>query len=315
MGQNPSMPFELERYPAEIYARSVLSGPFNNEDQALETYLSEYKRQRATDPANYFPPSTLPRKNAAGYILIHFPKGESAALIQFLETEGSQKACSALLQTVSTLSHTLPYRFLAAYLLKNKEMERLTLLEMKQRGMLSEFLVAFGENMINSARDADAIITNGFQDLIAFRAAQLTGNSNTEIPVYNLFVEKCKAFSGTTTANILGDNNARVWVSPVMSIGFLSQYENNLWTSGIGFTYNSNPHPDPELPIAGLLAVATQFEMPVVDPARFNPSLKGLAQAYTPFLKSIESYVLASGSAKDRKKVREITEYLEPFRK
>jgi len=307
------MPFELERYSADIYGQSVHSGPFDNEIEALESYLSEYKRQRATNPSNYFPPATLPRKTAANYIRENFPKGGSVVLMSFLEREGSVEACDALVRIDQSIPHLLPYRFLAAFLLKNDVVERQALLEMKQQGMLSEFLVAFGQNMIHSARDFDAIFTNGLQDLIAVRAAQLIQGIGAEIPVYNIFAEKCKGFGGATADNALAEARLRMWVSPVMSLDFLTKHENNLWTAGIGYAYGSNPLTDPQLPVAELIHVASRFEMPAVDPVSMNPSLKGLAKAYKPFLQSVDSYVIVSGSDKDRKKVREIAAYLEPY--
>ncbi len=315
LAQNQGLPFELERFSTDHYLEvsEADKAAFSSESQAIQSYMNAYKTQRSLQPADYFPAPNGLRKEASAYLQSNHSDGSAAALTLFLENNGELENAAALVSRPSGNELVLPYRFLAAFLLNRSDIQKEALLEMKRQGMIHPMLIAFGENSLYSAQGSDVCITNGMQDLIAVRAAQLINGTYSEIPVYNLFAEQCTAYNGKLVQEILDDAQVKIWVSPAMNPGFLSAHQDQLWTSGIGFAYAYGPAPDQNIPIENLLQIARDFQMVVVHVKALNPSLLGIGRSYAYFDKMLTAYTPLYGSRADRKRAEEISLYLSQF--
>lgn len=292
--QKAHMPFELERYSADVYDNmlSTFNTNFENEQQALEFYFLAYKAQRAASPAQYFPLPNEHRKNAASFIKSTYPTGFAIALIGFLENEGSPQFCNTLIHSSSDLEILLPYKFMAAYLLSDKSLENEYLRKMDQAGMLSDVLKNFGANAVQSIPEKTIIISQGMQDLISIKYGVF--KSGLDMDIMNVFSAKCEGFDRVEIDKVLSENKNHIWISPSISTGFAIEHKQSLYLWGIGFALSDA---DKNL-VETMQNVGRNFAG--LNDNALTPADKGLIRSYSYFAKAYQAFTLESGNNEDQ---------------
>jgi hypothetical protein len=312
-GQTADLPFELERFDATYYQALVDNAPADaNTEQALGLrYFNLYKLQRATQPSEYFPKPNKAQKEISAMLQANYPDGMAAAFVNFIESEGSFESCAQLVSRPDNFAAARAYRFLAAFVLSFEDIEKQTLLSMQSSGQLHPILLGYGKNMLHSSEDFDFILTNGLQDLVAVRSAQLIHGLHKENPVLNLLAQKCPGYTRPLFESVLEKQTQRIFVAPALSEKFLSTHQQNLWLSGIGYEYASGPNPNPEIPVSSLLQAARDFELTPVSSDGINPSLQGLAITYQVFAERLGTALDIAGTKDDKRRAKEIRTYTE----
>jgi hypothetical protein len=267
--------------------------------------------KRAVSPSHYFPKPNLDQKQIGSELRSQFPESVATALIDFIETEGSLESCAALIERSPDFAPALPYRFLAAYIIGMGDVEREALQAMQDGGIISPFLIGFGHNLLISADNADYIITNGFQDLIAVRAAQILDGRGSGTVVYNQFATTCRAWAGLNIDNLLTEESRKIFIAPTMSESFLEKHAANLWISGLGYVYATGPDADTKKLKKAAIQTARQFYTPPLPRSEINPSTSGIILIYKVFINEFEQIIEADGSKSDRNKADEIKAWLE----
>lgn len=302
--QIASIPFELERYSTDVYTRTLENRDtnFTTEIDALEYYFLAYKTQRAGDPENYFPRADKNRKIAETYLRSNFPVGPAVALIDFLESRGSEESCNALISVSSDYKILLSYQFIASYLLGDQVQEKQFLNKMDQANILSDVLKSFGENSMQSIQNNTTLISQGIQDLIAFKYAAYLVNSSVNI--VNIFAENCESFKGVKINEIVAGNIDNILISPTISISFMSLNQHSLHLYGIGFALSYSDKSLAEMMwktgrnFAGLTNLAK------------TPADRGLIQSYSYFAEAYQAYALEKGEDLDRSQSGKISQYI-----
>jgi hypothetical protein len=271
-------------------------------------YFNLYKLQRALKPSDYFPKPNKAQKEISALLQAKYPDGMAMAFVNFIESEGSFESCAQLVDRPDNFAPARAYRFLAAFVLSLEDVEKQSLLSMQSNGQLHPFLVGFGSNLLHSSSGFDYILTNGLQDLIAVRAAQLIHGQQKQKTVLNLFAEKCPGYNRPVFERVVEKEANRIFVAPTLSEKFLDAHQQNLWLSGLGYEYASGPNPNPEMPINSMLKAARSFEMTPVS-GQVNPSIKGLAISYHVFAERLAVGVQVSGNSEDKRRVKQILEY------
>ncbi len=302
------MPFELERSDAATYSQHIenVSTTFSTELEALEYYFLAYKIQRAQNPAEYFPSADGKRIMAADFLKKNYPEDSGMALVNFLETNGSIESCGALIDRKSGYNILLTYRFLAAFILKNKHLMSEYLIEMERQEMLSEVLKAFGHNALLSIGKTETLATQGIQDLLAIEFA--LNEQNSEKEVLNLFAENCAAYTGTTLPGALEETNKLIWLSPVIARERMFENQSFLFQSGIGFIYARGPFPDNSFLQNTLVETGHSFFG--LDASPSSNADKGFISAYRYFAKAYTNFAELRSDAKILKKSKEINRYI-----
>jgi hypothetical protein len=263
------MPWELERHPPEAY--KLRPSPIDPAD-ALDAWWTAWKVQRAKEPARYFPQPDAHRAAAKSALPATTPAADLAA-IACAESQCTAATARALLATEPGSDYTLPWRFIAAYILGRTDAETEALRLMDERGMLSEVLRTWGRQAMRSAQGSTHAVTHGLQDLMAVRAAQLLDGVGKEIAVYNHFAAQCKGYKG------LSPNGYYVqgaWVSPVMTKQHLESMSDQLYISGLGYRYGM---PGTQPAGYAMLKAVEGWTWPEAIPSQL-PADRGLLQSY-----------------------------------
>ncbi len=307
LGQYSGLPFELERNETAYYDEVLddLSNDFQSESDALSYYLTAYKKQRANNPAAYFIGSNESRNLAAEFIKANYSAGGSMALIGFLESEGSLASCAQLISIESEFVELLPYQYLAATILKQDNKALVYLSDMSKHHMISEVMVAFGNNARISMKQSDIVVTQGLQDLIGIRFALY--EAGEEIEIRNFLVESTRAFEGQRINELLESTNKSIWISPTVSTSFYERYINQLWMAGIGLKFQNGPSLNPAEPKELIRGVGTNFYGLKSKPK--TPADFGLISAYKPFAKQFFELSQREQSENLSSKAKKIMKY------
>ena len=230
--QNSLLPYELERleefkYSSQLYLEEIDE---LSPDGLLAAYLNEYKRQRALNPSNYFVAPTPVRSQFGNLLKEKHPNHVGISLVNFLEDGCNRENLEALIELPAATRALLPYQSMAAFALEDEDKERLYLQGMLREGMISDVMKAWGESALASAKGYQSIMTNGMQDLLAVRYAQLMQELEPDIEVGNRFVQKCKL---SDEASALGS----MWFAPTVENSVIAPFAKRLQVVGIGFTF------------------------------------------------------------------------------
>lgn len=227
-----AMPWELERFDQSQYQHAdenILAS--SDEATLFGRYYEEYKWSRAGNPNNYFPTLTPVQQLSKNYLSEKDLKSELYLLMDFLES-GSKKSLINLAQSNYQNSVTLPYRFLGAMMENDTKEAGKNLELMKQNGMISPVVEAWGENAVSNS-DQNIFMTNGLQDLLAVSWALHRSNRLNQSSIFNGFINKI--------SNEPEDEHAflriypQAWISPTFNPEFLEKHLVQLRLSGIGF--------------------------------------------------------------------------------
>ncbi len=303
------MPYEFERYEKPTYTADLdaRSQNFSTESEALAFYFLAYKEQRAAQPENYFPEPNSKRLFATAYLRENYAGGKALLLINFLENNGSRETCEALINDKSNDKILLPYKFLASAILENQTKQREYLKIMESKGMISNALSSFGRNSLNSIGNSPIAITQGLQDLIAIESA--LSHSTLKVKTLNFFVEKCKGYTGVKSSNTLAARTNQIWISPALSISLISQYQDNLLLSGIGFIIPPENIGSPDK-LAGIMKnVGRNFAG--IGVLAETPADRGMISSYLYFAEAYKKYASAYGESKDEIQSEKIYQYIE----
>ena len=281
--QNSDLPFELERY-----SNYQIEEPETEEVDALVHYYFElYKQERALLPGSYFPEANGLRKETGEKIRFEFPSHPSINLLDFLENGCNGTTIEALNAIDGGSSILLPYRFIAAFTIGDEEREVKLLNSMLREGMISDVLKSWGIAAMYSSLGFESVLTNGIQDLIAVRYAQLVENINPQIDVANSFVQGCGM---STEPSSFGG----MWFAPTLKTNVINPFSSRLKIVGIGFAF--------QVPTSGDRMKKVAQEL--TKSKSKNPADQGLVQSYAYLQKGLE----VTGYDKE---ARELKNYIE----
>lgn len=271
--QSSHLPYELERleqfkYSSQLYLEEIdeLSA-----DDLLAAYLNEYKRQRSENPADYFLKSTPVRTQFGTLLQEKHPNHPGVALMKFLEEGCNRDNLERLIEQPAENKALLPYQALAAFALDDQDKERLYLQGMLREGMVSDVMKAWGNAVLASAKGYQSIMTNGMQDLLAVRYAQIINEMEPEIEVANRFLQKCNL---SEEASALGS----MWFAPTVENSVIAPFAKRLNVVGIGFSFQLPEGGDRMSEIAGSLTEAVPQ----------TPADRGLVSSFVYLQKALE---------------------------
>ncbi len=245
-GQNAAIPFELERlkeYPT-LDAEVTENLDDLTTDDLILAFHSEYKRIRAKKPSEYFPELSDLQKEIKTLIELKYPSHAGNALVQFLETGCSKENLESLISHPAEIKVLLPYQFLAAFALEETKKEKTYLDAMQREGLLSDVLKDWGVSALKSAEGFESIMTNGIQDLLAVRYAQLVNNMSPDVMVSNKFVQKCGL---SEEASAFGS----MWFAPTLEKNVIAPFSARLKVVGTGFAFQLPENGDRMKQVAG----------------------------------------------------------------
>lgn len=293
-GQDVFMPFELERLQNYPDTRTQWNKDLNDmtSGELLLVFHAEYKKKRASKPSDYFPKTTDLQKEVKALIASKQPTHPANDLVNYLEEGCSAENLQSLVSHPAEIKVLLPYQFLAAFALEEPKKEKAYIEAMLREGMLSDVVKSWGEIALKSADGFESILTNGLQDLLAVRYAQLIKNMNPDIVVANKFVQRCGL---SEKASAFGS----LWFAPTLEKNVISPFSARLKVVGIGFAF--------ELPLDGdrLKQTATWILQGAVSQ---TPADRGLVSSYgylqkalaeagiTPEAKQLQKYIDKEGS-------------------
>ncbi len=142
---------------------------------------------------------------------------------------------------------------------------------MLREGMLSDVLKAWGEIALKSAAGFESIMTNGMQDLLAVRYAQLVKSMNPDIMVANKLVQKCAL---SDEASSFGD----MWFAPTLEKNMLDPFSSRLKIVGVGFAFQVPADGDRMKTIAKAIPESSSQ----------TPADRGLVSSYSYLQKGLE---------------------------
>lgn len=268
------LPFELERfeefkYSSQLYLEQVdeLSA-----DELLAAYLNEYKRQRALNPSEYFVSPTSVRSQFGDLLKEKQANHPGEVLIKFLEEGCSRVNLVALTELPAKNKVLLPYQAMAAFAIEDEDKEIVYLNGMLREGMISDVMKAWGNAALASAKGYQSIMTNGMQDLLAVRYAQLMKDMEPDIEVGNRFVQKCNL---SDEASALGS----MWFAPTVENSVIAPFAKRLKVVGIGFSFQLPEGGDRLSEVAGSLTEALPK----------TPADRGLVSSYAYLQKALEN--------------------------
>ena len=267
------LPFELERFEEYKYTSQIYLDEKDElgADELLTAYLNEYKRQRSENPSDYFIDPTPVRAQFGNLLKEKHPNHPGISLINFLDDGCNRENLEALIKLPASTKALLPYQALAAFALEDEDKERLYLQGMLREGMISDVMKAWGEAALASAKGYQSIMTNGMQDLLAVRYAQLMQEMEPEIEVGNRFVQKCNL---SDEASALGS----MWFAPTVENSVIAPFAKRLQVVGIGFSFQLPEGGDRMDQIAEKLAEAKPQ----------TPADRGLISSYRYLQKALE---------------------------
>ncbi|MEM9052726.1 MAG: hypothetical protein AAGC47_11790 [Bacteroidota bacterium] len=283
--QNASSPFELERYANydSVDLAKETAGQAEEVKLILEYHL-EYKKQRAKSPNEYFPAPSERQKIISSALKTEYPSFWGNKLISFLEDGCTKENLEGLISTSNQNKLLLAYQFMAANALEKEDLEVKYLQGLLREGMISDVTKSWGITAISSASGFESILTNGMQDLIAVRYAQLIEKKGIEIDVDNKFVQGC-ALSETPLASM------NAWFAPTLQKNVITPFKSRLQVAGIGFGFSAPSQGN------SLKTVAGRIDESIAK----SPADKGLVSSYTYLQKALEE----SGNAKEANELKE----------
>jgi len=285
--QHPETPFELERYPETAYSLDEYTSEKEqlSREELFEAYFTAYKKERAQNPGNYFPSPGEDRKGFGQSIRGKYPNGPETTLIRFLEEGCSNSSLQSVLKIDPAFTPALPYRALAAFVLDEPEAEKILLKKLDREGFLSPTLKNWGAVAVRSAQGYGSIMTNGLQDLLAVRYAQLIGGEESEMEVVNRLVLHCSSEKDEAAAF------ADMWIAPTVEARIFSPFASRLQIVGIGFALMLKDG-DHRLDDAS---------KKISDQEALTPADRGLVSSYRYLLKALK----AKGEEKKAKALEE----------
>lgn len=306
------VPFEFERYPPAYYQNAIsqLDADFSSELEALTFYMTAYKLQRANGPGDYFVSPNVERSLAREYIHAFHSGGFSLALIEFLESQGSRDAASALAESQAISSAGAFYTYLGAKFIKQEEKIREALIDLEKAKLISPVTKAFGLNSVLSADGNSIIATQGFQDMLAVDYG-LMKLKKENIRVLNHFLESLPLNLAPKISLELSLDPSRIWISPTMEPSFFSKYTNGLWIEGIGMHWNQSDALDVIVAELKLESVGQHFEG--IGAAPLTPADRGLIRSYVTFADAYLQLAQANDDKRQKAKATKLKEYIESY--
>lgn len=213
-------------------------------DNLILAYHTDYKKDRAKNPSNYFPNASAERKSLGAAITAKDPNHSGNTLIKFLEEGCTKENLEALLAQTTDQQVLLPYQFMAAFALEETKKEKEYIEAMLREGMLSDVLKDWGSNALRSADGFESIMTNGMQDLLAVRYAQLIKGMNPDVMVANKFIQKCGLNDEASSFD-------QMWFAPTLEKNVIGPFSARLKIVGMGFAFQLSPDGDRMKQVAG----------------------------------------------------------------
>ena len=282
--QNASIPFELERYSNynSVDLAKETTGQAKEVQLMLEYHL-EYKKQRSQNPAEYFPKPNERQQSISSSLKKDFLSFWGNKLIRFLEGGCTKENLDALISISDQNKMLLAYQFMAANALEKEDLELKYLQGLVREGMISDVTKSWGLTAISSASGFESILTNGLQDLIAVRYAQLIEKKGVEIDVDNKFIQGC-ALSEAPLASM------NAWFAPTLQKNVITPFKSRLKVAGIGFGFSTTSQRNSPK------AVAEKIDESIAK----NPADKGLISSYAYLQKALEE----SGNSKEANELK-----------
>ncbi len=184
-------------------------------------------------------------------------------MIQFLESGCTKENLAKLISHPAENNVLLPYQFLAAFALGETKKEKTYLDAMLREGLLSDVLKDWGVTALKSAEGFESIMTNGMQDLLAVRYAQLVKNMSPDVMVANKFVQKCGL---SEEASAFGS----MWFAPTLEKNVIAPFSARLKVVGTGFGFQLPENSDRMKQVAGSIQRSVSQ----------TPADKGLVSSY-----------------------------------
>lgn len=271
--QDAAIPFEIERL--QDYPKTDAALNENLADmtagELLLAFHAEYKSIRADKPSEYFPKLSGLQKEIKILIESNYPSHPANSLVRFLEEGCTNENLKSLLFHPAEIKVLLPYQFMAAFALEDTKKEQAYIEAMLREGMLSDVLKDWGVTVLRSAAGFESIMTNGMQDLLAVRYAQLIKSMNPDIMVANKLVQKCAL---SDEASSFGD----MWFAPTLEKNMLDPFSSRLKIVGVGFAFQVPADGDRMKTIARAIPESSSQ----------TPADRGLVSSYSYLQKGLE---------------------------